>query len=103
MYNYEKLRKNHGNPVSQTIDTPILIFDHFELGDAFLALGVVMVFGVFFYMWDVMAIGLILVLGFAPKIRQKNNKGIFFHWPYRHLGINLPGLMNPKIRRKYSD
>lgn len=103
MYNYDSLRRHHGNEVSQTIDTPIMIFDHFELGDAFLALAVVMVFGVFCYMWDVMTVGLILVLGFAPKIRQKNNKGIFFHWPYRHLGISLPGLMNPKTKRKFSD
>lgn len=90
MHDYSSLRKSHGSLVSQTIDSPIMIFDYFELSDAFAALAVVLVFGVLFYAWDVMFVMLLLVLGLAPYIRRRNNRGIFFHWPYRHFGVQLP-------------
>ena len=103
MHSYRSLKEQHGNPVSQTIDSPIMIFDFWQLSEAFLALGVMLVFGVVFYMWGTMLVLLLGVLLFAPWVRSNNPRGIFFHWPYRHLGVSLPGIVNPKGRRKFSD
>jgi len=103
MYDYQTLKKHHGTRVSQTIDTPIMIFDFWELSDAFLGLMIVLVFGVLFYSWGTMFLLLALTLGFGPIIKRRNNPGIFFHYPYRHFWIELPGLINPRGRRKYSD
>jgi hypothetical protein len=103
MYDYSRLKKEHGTQVSQTVDSPIMIFDYFELGDAFVALAIVMIFGVALYSWGLMTVFLILVLGLAPIIRRRNNKGIFLHWPYRKFGVSLPGLVNPGDGRRYSD
>lgn len=103
MHDYRILKENYGNPVSQTIDSPIMIFDFWELGDAFVALGILLVFGVIFYSWALMFFLLSLVLIVGPAVRAKHNKGIFFHWPYRKFGVSLPGLMNPKSKRKFSD
>jgi len=103
VYSYQILKERHGNPVSQTIDSPIMIFDFWQLSEAFLALGVMLVFGVVFYMWGTMFFLLIAVLLVAPWVRSNNPRGIFFHWPYRRLGLSLPGLVNPKGRRKFSD
>ncbi len=102
MYDYREL-KARGTPVSQTIDAPILIFDHLQLGDAFAALACVLVFGVIFYEWKLMMLLLVLILGIGPVIRKKYPRGIFLHLPYRYLGISLPGLFNPRGRRKFSD
>ncbi len=103
MHDYGPLRKSHGVKVSQTIDSPITIFDFWELSDGFAALVIILVFGVIFYSWGTMCALLLLVLGAGPLIRQRNEKGIFLHWPYRWLGVSLPGLINPKGRRIYSD
>ena len=103
MHSYASMRRNYGNRVSQTIDSPITIFDYWELGDGFAAIGVILVFGVFFYEWFLMIVILGLVLGVGPAIRKQGEKGVFFHWPYRHLGISLPGLINPKGRTVFSD
>ena len=103
MHDYSWLKKDHGQQVSQTIDSPIMIFDYFELGDAFIALGIILVFGVALYSWGIMSLLLGLVLGLAPIVRRKNNKGIFLHWPYRKIGVSLPGLVNPGEGRRYSD
>jgi hypothetical protein len=107
MHDYQSLKREHGNRVSQTIDSPIMIFDFWELSEAFAGLFIVLVFGVVFYSWGIMLLLLAGVLIAGPIIRNKNNKGIFFHWPYRNWGIQLPGIINPKCRpnggRKYSD
>ena len=103
MRDYAEIKREHGRRVSQTVDSPITIFDYFELSDAFAALAVVLVFGVLLYSWGLMALLLILVLGVGPVIRRRNNKGIFLHWPYRHLGVSLPGFMNPGRNSRYSD
>ena len=103
MYDYSIMKKKHGNHVSQTIDSPILIFDYFELGDAFTALGIIFIFGVLFYSWGIMLVLLFLQLGVGPFVRRRNEKGIFFHWPYKHFGVSLPGLLNPGGRKRYSD
>lgn len=103
MHSYDQIRKKYGTRVSQTIDSPIMIFDYWELGDAFAALLVVLIFGVVFYEWAVMLLLLALVLGVGPMIRRRNEKGVFLHWPYRALGISLPGLINPQGQKTYSD
>lgn len=103
MREYAEIKRKHGGRVSQTVDSPITIFDYFELGDAFAALGVILIFGVALYSWASMAVLLALVLGVAPIIRRRNNKGVFLHWPYRHLGVSLPGFVNPGKNRRYSD
>ena len=103
MYSYQALKERNGNPVSQTIDSPIMIFDFWQLSEAFLALGVMLIFGVVFYMWGTMLALLLVVLLAAPWVRSNNHRGIFFHWPYRSLHVSLPGLVNPKGRRKFSD
>jgi hypothetical protein len=103
MHDYLRLKREAGNRVSQTIDSPIMIFDYFELQDGFAALAIILVFGVMFYAWGMMTVLLLLVLGAAPVIRRRNNKGIFLHWPYRQFGVSLPGLVNPGNARRYSD
>lgn len=103
MYDYQSIKKLHGNRVSQTIDTPIMILDFWELSDAFLGLMIVLVFGVLFYSWGLMTLLLALALGLSPVIKRRNKPGIFFHYSYRKVWIDLPGLINPRGRRKYSD
>ena len=103
MHSYDSLREKYGTKVSQTIDAPILVFDYFELSEIFAALFILLVFGVVFYSWGLMLILMSITLGFGPVIRRRNEKGIFFHWPYKHLKMSLPGLINPKGEKKFSD
>lgn len=103
MVRYDNLRRAQGSRVSQTIDSPIMIFDHFELSDAFVALFIVLVFGVLFYSWFTMFSLLVVFLGIGPVIKKNNPRGIFLHWPYQHCGVSLPGLLNPGLNKKYSD
>jgi len=103
MYNYDSLKESHGNKVSQTIDSPILVFDYFELTEVFASLLVMLVFGIIFYSWGLMLLFLVVILGIGPQVRRRNKKGIYFHWPYRKFHMTLPGLINPKGRKKYSD
>lgn len=103
MRNYDSLKENHGTKVSQTIDSPILVFDYFALSEVFTSLFVILLFGVIFYSWGLMFLVLILVLGVGPVVRRRYPKGIYFHWPYRKFHMSLPGIVNPKGRRKFSD
>jgi hypothetical protein len=103
MHNYDSMKMNHAKKVSQTIDSPIMVFDYFELGEIITALGCLMLFGIIIYSWTMMFISMGLVLGLGPVIRKRNKKGIFFHWPYRHMRMQLPGLINPVTSKKYSD
>lgn len=103
MHDYREMKKLRGTQVSQTIDSPILIFDFWELPDAFLALAIILIFGVIFYSWGTMVFLLTLTLGIGPVIRRRNQRGIFLHWPYSNLSIHLPGLFNPKGNRRFSD
>lgn len=103
MYNYDSIKHNHGKRVSQTIDSPILVLDYFELSDVFISLFIVLLFGVVFYAWGTMTFLLLLALGVGPVIKKRNHRGIFLHWPYRIFVMSLPGLVNPRGRKKYSD
>ncbi|MBT4790551.1 MAG: hypothetical protein HON90_03190 [Halobacteriovoraceae bacterium] len=103
MYNYSEIKEKHGRKVSQTIDSPIVVFEYWELSDVFISLFIVLIFGVIFYSWPTMFLLLAFFLGVGPYVKRKNNKGIFLHWPYRRLNMSLPALINPKGKRKYSD
>lgn len=103
MRKQEFLKARHSSVVSQTIDSPIMVFDFWELSDVFLALFIILIFGVLFYSWGTMFTLLALCLGFGPVIKRKYPKGIFFHWPHTNLRMELPGILNPKGTRKFSD
>ncbi|MFK7823633.1 MAG: hypothetical protein AB8G05_05725 [Oligoflexales bacterium] len=103
MHNYEGIRKKHSTKVSQTVDTPIMVFDLFMLGEIFSALAAMTVFGIVIYSWKLMILSLLVTLGIIPAIRKRNNRGIFLHYPYKKFGMKLPGLMNPKGNKIYSD
>ncbi len=103
MHNYDSLRQKHSTKVCQTIDSPIMVFDYFELGEVFAALSAMMLFGIVLYSWKMLFLSSFLILGVGPVVRRSNNKGVFVHWPYRHLRMSLPGLINPHSNKKYSD
>ncbi len=103
MYDYSTIKQNHGNKVSQTIDTPITVFEFWELSDIFIALFIILIFGIIFYSWWTMFFLLIFFLGVGPIIKRKNNKGVFLHFPYSRFNMSLPSLINPKGKRKFSD
>ena len=103
MYSYESLKHSHARRVPQTVDSPILVFDYFELSDVFIALFIILVFGVLFYSWWTMFLLLALFLGAGPIIKRRNEKGVFLHWPYKNLYMDLPGLKNPRGQKRYSD
>ena len=58
-----------GVKASRTIDSPILVFDYFEL---------------------------FKVLGIAPQVRRRHPKGVLLHWPCRKFHIFLPRPINIK-------
>ena len=103
MHSYESMREKYGVRVNQTIDSPIMVFDYFELGEVFVALAIILIFGVLFYAWGLMLFILALTLGLGPYIRRRSERGVFFHWPYKNLGMSLPGLVNPHGTKKFSD
>jgi hypothetical protein len=103
MHDYAKLRHEHGTRVSQTIDSPITILEFWELGDAFAALLIVLVFGVVLYAWGFMFLMLAFQLLVWPVVRRRYSPGVLLHYPYRKFHILLPGLVNPKGRRRFSD
>jgi len=103
VHDYSRLRREFGKRVSQTIDSPIMIVDVWELSEAFSAVFIVLALGVIAYAWGTMCLALLLVLVAVPLIKKSHNRGIFLHWPYRQLRMRLPGLINPRGRRKFSD
>ena len=103
MHDYSRIRKDFGKRVTQTIDSPIMIADVWELSEAFAAIFVVLTLGVIAYAWGSMCLALLLVLVAVPIIKKNNNRGIFLHWPYRKMRVSLPGMINPRGRRKFSD
>ena len=103
MYDYSEIQAKFGRRVGQTIDSPITVFDFWELGDVFIALLIILIFGIIAYSWGIMSLLLIFFLIVGPIIKKKNNRGIYLHWPYAHLKMKLPGLLNPGGRKQYSD
>ena len=103
MNDYSPVKERYGKKVSQSIDSPITVFDFWELSDVFVALFIILIFGVIFYSWWTMFILLSLFMGVGPVIKRRNHKGIFLHWPYSRLNMSLPALINPKGKQQYSD
>lgn len=103
MHQYDSLRSKHSRKVCQTIDGAILVFDYFELAEVFLALIAMLIFGIIIHSWELMFLSLFIVLGVLPVIRRRNKKGFWLHYPYRKFGMHLPGLVNPRGNKKYSD
>lgn len=103
MHDYSRVKRDFGRRVSQTIDSPIMIVDVWELSEAFAAILVVLLLGVVAYAWGAMCLALLVILIAVPFIKKRHNRGIFLHWPYRKIWVSLPGLINPRGRRKFSD
>ncbi len=103
MHHYEDMRAKYSKPVCQTVDSPILVFDYFELGEMFVALITLLIFGIIITSWKLIILSLFTTLGVFPVLRRRNTKGYIIHWPYKHFNMNLPGLTNPKGNKKYSD
>lgn len=103
MLDYESLRKIAGHPVSQTLDAPITVFDIWELTDVFVALAMILIFGILFYEWALLVVLLSVTLIGLPYVRKTYPKGMVFHYPYRRFGMELPGLFNPYGRPVMSD
>jgi hypothetical protein len=103
MYDYTEMRKNHGYLVNQTLESPILVFEFWELSEVFVALALILIFGVVFYQWLLLCFLLVVTLVGLPYLRRNFNRGMEFHYPYRKFGVSLPGLINPKFRMQMSD
>ena len=104
MRKQELLKTKFASIVSQTIDSPIMVFDVWEMSDVFIGLFIILIFGVLFYSWGTMFGLLFLCLVAGPAIKKRHPKGIFLHWPYARLHMSLPGLVNPRgTERHYSD
>ncbi len=103
MFDYKELRRTHGSKVSQTLDSPIMFLDIWELSEVMQALASILIFGVVFYSWFFLMLALAWSLVLSPQIKKRHHRGIFFHWPYRKFGMKLPGVFNPGINKTYSD
>jgi Na+/glutamate symporter len=103
MHDYTEMRKQSGYSVNQTLDAPIMLFEIWELSEVFVALGLVLIFGVIFYEWALLCFLILLTLVGLPYLRKNFNKGIAFHYFYRRFGMHLPGIANPGGRARRSD
>ena len=99
MYDYTEMRKRLGYAVNQTLDSPVMILDFWEISEIFAALICIMVFGVLFYQWFLLCVVLVLTLFGLPYLRRNFNKGMVMHFPYSRFGMKLPGLVNPGTRQ----
>ena len=80
-----------------------MILDHWQITDIFAVLVIMLFGGLILKEWLLAMIGMGFVLGFVPSIRKNNEKGFFFHWPYRNIGIPLKGLHNPHGGTKFGN
>ncbi len=103
MHDYTELKKTHGSRISQTLDSPIMFADIWELSEILWSLTAILIFGILFYSWILMSLSLLWTLILSPIFKKSKNKGFILHYPYRKFGMSLPGLVNPKGNRKYSD
>lgn len=103
MHDYSEVRQTRGHTVNQTLDSPIMIFDTWELSEIFAALAMILIFGIAFYLWVPLCVFLVITLVGLPYIRKRFNKGMALHYPYKKFGMSLPGLLNPKGRSHVSD
>lgn len=100
---YQEIRADHAKVIAQTLDTPVMILDYWELTDVYAALVILFICGLILAQWTLTLVLFVLVMGLIPSVRRKNEKGFFFHWPYKNLGVPLRGLPNPLKKTRYSD
>ena len=103
MYHYDSMKIKHSKKVCQTINSPIMVFDYFELSDVALATICILFFGIVLYSFPLSVLSLVVTLGIIPIVKRRYPKGILFHIPYKKFGMSLPGLINPGNDPVYSD
>lgn len=103
MRDYTDMKRRLGRAVSQTLDSPVMVLEFWELSEVFVALGLILVLGAIFYQWALLCVLLVVALVGLPYVRRNYNRGMVFHWPYRRFGMQLPGLPNPGGSRPMSD
>ncbi len=103
MHDYSEMRKRLGYSVNQTLDSPVMVLEFWEISEIFVALVFIMILGVLFYEWLLLCLTLIATLVGLPYLRKHFNKGIVLHYPYYKFGMSLPGLVNPKHYPVMSD
>ncbi len=103
MHSYKELKKTHGCRISQTLDSPIMFANIWELSDLLLCLSSILIFGLIFYSWVLLLVSLVWTLAINPYIKKHYNRGILIHWPYKALKMELKGLINPRGNKRYSD
>ena len=103
MFQYDSMKMKYSKKVCQTINSPIMVFDYFELSDVILATICLLFFGIVLYSFWLAVLSLFVTLVLVPWVKRKYPKGILFHHPYKHLGMSLPGLINPGNESIYSD
>lgn len=103
MHDYTELKKKNGERISQTLDSPIMFADIWELSEIMLALAAILIFGIVFFSWILMTLSLVGILVVSPILKRTNNKGFLFHYLYKKFGMSLPELINPRGNRKFSD
>ena len=103
MVEYTEMKRKLGRAVNQTLDSPVMVFEFWELSEVFVALGLILIFGVVFYQWALLCFLLAVALIGLPYVRRNFNRGMIFYWPYSRLGMQLPGLANPGRDRPMSD
>ena len=103
IHSYESVKEKHGKVISQTLDQRIMILDFWDLWDILGMLLTLLFVGVILYSWWMMIL-MILIQGIViPSIKKRNHRGVFLHYFYKKLNIELPELVNPKGRHKLSD
>ena len=103
MHSYKELRKSNGSRISQTLDSPIMFADLWDLSDILTCLASILIFGLVFYSWVLLLLSLIWTLIANPMIKRKFNRGFLLHLPYRLLNMKLNGLVNPGKGQRFSD
>ena len=103
MRDYTEMKRKLGRPVNQTLDSPVMVLEFWELSEVFVALALILIFGAMFYQWALLCALLMVALVGLPYVRRNFNRGMVFHWPYSRLGMALPGLQNPGAGRPMSD
>ena len=103
MRDYTEMKRRLGRPVNQTLDSPVMVLEFWELSEVFVALGLILIFGAIFYQWLLLCVLLVLALAGLPYVRRNFNRGMVFHWPYSRFGTRLPGLVNPGRNQPMSD
>lgn len=100
MYDYRKIRREHGVSIQKTLPEPVMVFDYLELKEALLAVACFAYFGII----DVQPLSLLTILFFLiviwPPIREKVPKGFLLHKINRYTPIKVPGFLGLNRKTK---